>query len=230
MRRRFTTTLAGLGVVAVAVGVAFAQGAGDRRPQTTKPAAPAPGDMQLPPGMTMEEMMACVEAGTPGEMHAWLAEGVGVWRGTSTMWMTPDADPMTSECVSTVTPMMDGRYFKCEMEGEIPGMGPYNGMGIMGFDNVSQTLQATWVDSMSTGIMFGTGEVSSDKKTSTWKYAYNCPITQKPAVMRQVERRTGKDSMTLEMFGVHAASGKEFKMMELKLTREPSRGAARSAR
>lgn len=227
MKRRFATTLAGLGVVAVAVGVAFAQGAGDRKPQTPSPPA---GEMELPPGMTMEEMMACVEAGTPGEVHAWLAESVGVWRGKSTMWMTPEADPVYSECVSTITSVMDGRYLQCEMEGEIPGMGPFRGLGLMGYDNVSQKLQATWIDSASTGIMFGTGEVSSDKKTTTWKYTYNCPITKKPTVMREVERRTGKDTMTMEMFGVHPSSGKEFKMMEITFTREPGKGAARSAR
>ena len=34
--------------------------------------------------------------------------------------------------------LMDGRYIKCEMTGNMPGMGPFTGLGFYGFDNVSQ--------------------------------------------------------------------------------------------
>ena len=61
----------------------------------------------------------------PGEMHAWLAEGVGEWDGKTTMWMFPGSEPVTSECTSTVTSMMDGRYIKCEIDGEAVGFAFY---------------------------------------------------------------------------------------------------------
>src|SRR5690242_10609037 len=83
-------------------------------------------DIKLPAGWTMDDMKACMAAGTPGKMQELLAKDAGEWTGKSTMWMGSEGEPMTSECTSTVTPIMDGRYIKVEMKGDMPGMGPYH--------------------------------------------------------------------------------------------------------
>lgn len=201
-----------VGLAAVAGSLAFTD------PVSTLKQAGQP-EMKLPPGWTPEDMQACMIAGTPGEMHAHLANGVGVWQGKNQMWMAPGMEPMKSECVSTVTSAMDGRFAKCEMAGDMPGMGPFSGFGIYGFDNVSQKFVSTWIDNQSTGIMNGTGELSADGKTITWNYTMNCPITKKPTVMREIETITGPNSKTLEMWGVDPKSGKEFKMMFIEFTK-----------
>lgn len=183
-----------------------------------KPAA-AP---QLPPGWTEADMQACVIAGTPGKMHEHLAKGVGEWSGKTTMWMYPGAEPVMSEITSKVTSLMDGRYFKGEFMGDMPGMGPYHGGGIVGFDNVSQKFVSNWIDNHSTGIMQGVGSLSEDGKTLTWTYTYNCPLTKKPATMREIQTITGPDTQTLEMWSAEPKTGKEFKMMFIELTRKPA--------
>ncbi|MBY0263497.1 MAG: DUF1579 domain-containing protein [Phycisphaerales bacterium] len=219
------TTLCLAAVAAVGIAAGFGQ-PGNKDHKSPTPSAPAagghgqPGDMKLPPGWTPEDMKACMDAGTPGEMHAWLAKSVGTWKGKETMWMGPGADPISTECTSTITSLMDGRYFKCDMVGNIPDMGPFHGMAINGFDNVSKKFVASWVDSMSTGIMNGTGELSSDKKTLTWNYTFNCPIAKKPMGMREVDTVTGPDSMTMEMFTTDPKSGKEYKMLHIDFTRQ----------
>jgi hypothetical protein len=38
--------------------------------------------------------------------------------------------------------------------------------------------------------------------------------------MRQIETNTGPNTKTLEVFGVEPKSGKEFKMMQIELTRK----------
>ena len=208
--------------LALAIVVGSIAVAGNDPAKDAKPAAGSqqPADIKLPPGWTKEDMEACMLAGTPGKMHERLASGVGTWRGKTTMWMVPDAEPIKSECTSTVTPIMDGRYFKAEMAGEMPGMGPYSGFGIQGFDNVSQKFVANWIDNHSTGIMTGVGELSADGKTLTWKYTYNCPLNKKPAVLREVETVTGSKTKTLEMFGADPKSGKEFQMMRIEFTKQ----------
>lgn len=183
------------------------------------------GQPALPPGMTEADMQACMEAGTPGEMHKWLTESVGVWQGTCKHWMAPGTEAATSSCTCTIAGMMDGRFIKSEFAGDMPGMGPFSGFGISGFDNVSKKFQSTWVDNMGTGMMVGTGDRSSDGSTLTWTYTYNCPMKKKPTTMREVDRRTGKDSFTLEMFGPDMQTGKEFKMMEITFTRKPGSAA-----
>ena len=74
-----------LGLAALSATLAFAQtppankAPATKTPSTKTPATPAAtppagGDMQLPRGVSAEDMQACIEAGTPGEMHAHLAK------------------------------------------------------------------------------------------------------------------------------------------------------------
>lgn len=206
------TLIAMAGLVTIAGSLVFAAPSDDAGSGEQAP-------MPLPPGWTEEDMQACMLAATPGEMHAFLAEGVGEWHGKNTMWMGPDSEPVVSESTSTISLLMDGRYTKLEMAGEMPGMGPFSGFGINGFDNISQEFVSTWVDNQSTGIMNGVGELSADGKKLEWKYTYNCPLTKKPTVMREIETITGADTRTLDMFGADPKTGKEFQMMHIELSR-----------
>lgn len=209
--------MAALCVVAAGMGglagsIAIAQQSQD------KPGQP---QMQLPPGWTEADMQACMAAGTPGKQHEYLAKAAGTWQGKCTMWMAPETEPSMSECTTTITPIMDGRFTRCEVKGEMPGMGPFNGLGISGYDNVEGRFVSSWIDNCGTGIMQGRGELSPDGKVLTWTFNYTCPITKKPATMRQVETTTGANTMTLEMFATDPKSGQEYKMMSIDYTRKP---------
>lgn len=196
---------------------------------TKKPAAPtAPaaataaqdqGDFQLPPGMTQEEFEACMAAGQPGEMQAWLCEDAGTWNGTSKMWMSPDSEPAVSTCSMTATPILGGRFIETTFTGEIPGAGPFEGRGLVGYDNAAGKFQSTWCDTMGTGIMVGEGELSSDKKTLTINYSYFCPMAKKMCSMRESVTRTSKNEQVFRMWMTDIASGKEYMMMEATYTR-----------
>lgn len=177
-------------------------------------------EMKLPAGWTMEDMQAFMEAATPGKMQKRLADEAGVWTCKTTMWMHPGAEPVMSEGKTTITTIMDGRYTKAEMEGEMPGMGPYHGLAIYGYDNVAKQFVSTWIDNFSTGFANGVGKLSDDGKTLTWEFTASCPITKKPVVMREIETWTGPNSKTFEMFGADPKSGKEFQMMRLEMTRK----------
>jgi hypothetical protein len=207
-----------------AATLAFTQAGKDPH---TAPAKGAPGTAPhtppgpaLPPGWTEADMQACMDAGTPGPNQAFLCKQAGAWHGKTTMWMAPDAQPETSECMNTITPIMDGRYIQCSYAGEMPGMGPFHGLGITGYDNVSGSFVGTWLDSHSTGIMTGVGRLSEDKRTMTWAYTFNCPITKKPATMRQIETYASPTSMTLDMFMTDPKTGREYKLMHIDFTKK----------
>lgn len=199
--------------------VAFAQ-----PPKETKPAE-KPAEIKAPAGWTDAEMQACMDAATPGANHQILAKSIGAWRGKTTMWMVPGAEPISSECDMTVSDYMDGRFTKWEMAGDVPGMGPMKGSGVYGFDNVNQKFVASWVTNCGTNIMNGTGELSSDGKTFTWTYTITDPITRKPTTMRDIESHTGPDSFTLQTWGTDSKSGKEYKMMEATFKRTAAKAA-----
>lgn len=204
--------ISGVGLMAVLGSLALAEPSQEAKP------ADQP-QMQLPPGWTAEDMQACMVAGAPGKMHEWMAEGAGTWEGVCTMWMAPDTEPTKGDCKCVIAPILGGRYIQNEMSGDMPGMGPFNGLGFSGFDNVSQKFVSNWMDSQSTGIMQGTGELSADKKTLSWKFSYNCPIAKKLVTMREIDKTIGPDTKTLEMYGPEPKTGKEFKMMVIELKR-----------
>src|SRR6185312_12037959 len=93
--------VAAAGISAIIGSLAIADAA-----KESAPAGQAEG--KLPPGWTMDDMKACIAAGTPGKMHELLAKDAGEWTGKSTMVMGPDGPPMTSECTSKVTVIMGG--------------------------------------------------------------------------------------------------------------------------
>jgi|GEM_PF-675047 len=193
-------------------------------PPAQKPTAPSAAEQMPDAGMTPEQMEAMMAASIPGPMHKHLAKSVGTWNGQVTMFMPGSPEPMKSECVTVITPMMDGRFTKSETTGEMAGMGSFTGFGIYGFDNVSKKFQSAWADNMGTGMMTGTGELSADGKTINWSFDYNCPITQKPTVMREVERWIDDNTMSLAMWGPDPTTGKEMKMMEIAYSRATPTG------
>lgn len=213
-KRSFSPALAAAALLAVIVApFAIADPADDAKPSPQS-------EFQLPEGWTQEDMEACMIAGTPGKEHEQLAKShAGEWKGKTTLWMTSESEPIHSECTYTVTPIMDGRYLMGKMEGEFPGMGPYSGAGVIGFDNLKQQYVASWIDNHSTGILNGVGELSSDGRKLTWEYKHICPVTKKPTVMREVETITGPNSKTMEMYGTDPKAGKEYKMMHVEFTR-----------
>ena len=191
-------------------------------PPKESAAGAKPPEMKLPPGWTAEDMQAMMAAGTPGKMQELLTSEAGEWEGKSTTWMPPgppEAMPMTSDVRCTIKPLLGGRYTQVEVSGEMPGMGPYSGMGIYGYDNVAQKFVSTWIDSFSTGMMTGDGELSADGKTLTWNFSFHCPIAKKPVTMRQTET-VGGDKKTLEMFGPDPKTGKVHQMMRIEMTRK----------
>jgi len=222
MSRTRLTLTAFVAIIGLTAGlIALADPPKDAKPKNAKPAAnaAAPTEPKLPPGWTKADLEAFVAAATPGKMHERLKEDVGVWHGKNTMWMAPGADPIECESTSTVTPLFEGRFTRCEIKGEMPGMGPYDGLMISGYDNITQKFVSTWVDNMSTSIASGEGELSKDGKTLTWTFTCNCPLTKKPVAMRQIETVTGPGTKTLEMIGADPKSGKEYKMMRIELTK-----------
>jgi hypothetical protein len=164
------------------------------------------------------DMQAIVQAGQAGEQHAWLTGEAGTWDGLNRSWLAPDAPPIETHSVTTVTPIMGGRFVRVEVVGEMPGMDAYRGEGLFGYDNTAEQYVATWIDNLSTAIRHGTGEPSDDGQSIAWTFDYHCPIVDAPTSFRQVETRTGRGEKTLEMFGVDPRTGKEHRMMKSELT------------
>jgi hypothetical protein len=186
----------------------------------------APARAQDPPpvgtsGVSAAEtamMEAMIKASTPGPNHQMLASIAGEWNFKNRMWMNPSAPPVDSAGTATYTMLLGGRYLEGLYQGEMMGM-PFEGRGLMGYDNVSRQFQATWADNMGTMIMLMNGVYDPSTKSITYKGEMDDLVKPGTKIkVRQVVRITSPDSHSMEWF--ETRDGKEVKTMEIAYSRK----------
>lgn len=164
-------------------------------------------------------MKAWMDYGTPGKAHEMLASSNGTWAAEITMWMSPDAPPTTSKGTVTNKMVFDNRYQLSSFKGDFMGA-PFEGMGTMAYDNFKKAYVSTWIDNMGTGIMKMEGNYDEASKTMTMTGKMVDPSQGKECDMKQVHRIVDNNSQVMEMYGPDPMTGKQFKNMEMKLTRK----------
>jgi hypothetical protein len=176
-------------------------------PKVTTPAQPSENDM----------MMAMMAAGQPNENHALLAKCAGTWTATCKFRMTPDAPWQESKGTMKSEMVFGGRFLKQAFTGDFGGM-PFEGMGMMGYNNVTKQFEATWFDSMNTGATTFTGTYDASKKAYTMSGECCDPMDPtKKRKSRSVMTHNSPDKMTEEMFEI-GDDGKAVKNMEIVYT------------
>jgi hypothetical protein len=187
--------------------------------------ASSSGSASKAPMYSQEQMMqAMMKAATPGEMQQLMQRGVGTWKVQNTMWMSPGSEPMVSEGTIVTEMKLDGRYASSVYKGPMAGMGEFEGHALVGFDNAAGKFVGTWYDNFSTGIMRGEGTLRAGSSASTgttidWVYTYFCPITNKPATMRQIDMQPDANTIIMEAFMRDPNTGEEYRGMRMECKR-----------
>lgn len=164
-----------------------------------------------------EAMKAWQNFMTPGKMHKEMAKWDGTWTTEATMWMDPSAQPVTSKGSCTNKMILGGRYQQSNYKGNMMGM-PFEGMGILAYDNAKKVLVSTWMDNMGTGIMKLEGTWIEQTKLINFSGTCTDPSTGREMNVRETYNALN-DNMHVMMMYMPDASGKEFKTMEIKFTR-----------
>jgi hypothetical protein len=175
----------------------------------------AKGPEKAPPAAEQEmkaAMEAMEKAATPGAMHQFLAKMAGTWNVESKAWMGP-GDPMISKGTSVCTMVLGGRFLQEEVKADFGGM-PYEGKGITGYDNVAKVFQATWVDTLGTGLGVATGSLDPTGKILTSTMTFTDPRTGKEGSMRTVLTLVDEKTHRFEVFE-RGPDGKEVRTMEM---------------
>jgi hypothetical protein len=152
---------------------------------------------------------------TPGPFHQKLAQLQGDFTSETTVWMMPD-NPMKASGDCTNKMIMSGRYLESKYNGNMMGM-PFEGLGTLGYDNISKSFVNTWIDNLGTGIMVLTGKMTSDDVLEL-KGQITDPMSGKVQSIRQTLKWVDATHHTIEMFA--DINGKEMKTMEIKLTKK----------
>ncbi len=163
-----------------------------------------------------EMMKAWQEYMTPGEMHKMLANSVGEWNCTVSMWMDPSQPPNVSEGTAVSESLLDGRYFQTKFFGNFMGM-PMNGISLDGYDNAKKKFFSTWIDNFGTGIMYLEGVYDPASKTTTYQGVMTNPLGQEEKV-KEIFKSIDNDHAMMEMFMVTDKG--DVKTMEIKYSRK----------
>ncbi len=178
----------------------------------------AAGEMESTPLDPQAMMELWKKLGTPGQPHKVFASLAGSWTTQTKEWTEPGKPPTVSSGTAEMKMLLGGRFLYQEYHGQMMGQ-PFSGIGIDGYDNITQKYVTAWMDSMGTGIFMMEGTGSPDGKTISLAGSHPEPgggIMTHRAVWTLVD----ENSQTFEMFGTHHGD-QERKIMEIVYTRKP---------
>ncbi len=166
---------------------------------------------------TQEEMKKWMDYSTPSDVQKMIAKSDGDWSEEITMWMAPGAPEMkmTSSCTNKM--ILGGRYQEAKHTGDFQGM-PFEGIGMLAYDNALKKLITTWIDNMGTGLMYMEGTWDEATQSATFNGKMTDPMAGKEVNVREVWKMVDDNTQELDMY--QEKDGKEFKSMHIKLTRK----------
>jgi len=162
-------------------------------------------------------MEAWSKAGALGPQHQALAKQVGTWNQVVKMWMAPGAPPMETKSTATRELILGGRFLVEKVKGDMGPLGPFEGHGILGYNNLTKQYDHVWLDSMGTGMMISHGTAAPDG-TITMTGQYDDAMTGGVTKTRTVSKMVSDNEQKFEMYETKG-SAPEAKTMEITYTR-----------
>lgn len=178
------------------------------------------------PAAAMPEMTAEQKAigermtaySTINENHDLLKTLEGKWKTSVKFWMDPAGEPEVSEGTSESRVIMGGRFLEQYFQGGFMGQ-PFEGRGLLGYDNMKKEYTSIWFDNMSTGIMTSAGQYNKETKVLTAEGSMSCPVTEEThRWFRDALTITDADNYSYETF-MKDKEGKEYKSMGIVYSR-----------
>ena len=178
--------------------------------------APAAGAEMTPEQKEMQSRMK--EYSTVNEHHDVLKSLEGKWITHVKFWMDPKGPAQESDGTSEAKMILSGHVLEQTFTGTFMGQ-PFEGRGIIGYDNMKKEYTSIWFDNMATGIETGSGQYDAEKKTMTAEGSMSCPITNDTHRWhKDTTTIVDADHYTYESY-LKDKDGNEYKGMEISYTR-----------
>ncbi len=173
-------------------------------------AAPAWAQEKPAADAQQQAMEAYMQAGAVNENHEFLKKFAGTWDVQVTSWMAPGQPPSVSNSTVQADLRLGGRYLVMSFVGEMFGQ-PFEGLQIVGYDNMEKRYTTFWIDNTSTHFFFtaGTREGSVISEAGLWPD----PLTGVQVPVKAKTTLVGPDEYLYQQFMV-MPDGSEFKSME----------------
>ena len=156
----------------------------------------------------------------PGPSHKVLAPFVGEWDVRMTFWSSPGSKPETSQGVSSISWILGERFVQEKFTGTAGG-DPFEGMGVMGYDNASRVFNTIWVDSLNTTMAMASGKFFAEGNIFELTSKLYDPLLSREKTVRSTIQFTSNDSYIFSMID-ESPEGKEFKSLEMAYSRKGS--------
>ena len=167
-----------------------------------------------------EAMEAYMKMMAVTENHEFLKNFVGEWEVTTTAWMEPGAEPVITQNNAKAELILGGRFLKVNFKGTMFGQ-PFEGLQIVGHDNLKKKYVSFWIDSSSTGFYLTEGDRDEGKNMIRETGLWPDPMTGEDMKVRITTTLLSTDEYVYEMYMV-LPDGKEFKSLENRSARKKS--------
>ena len=127
-----------------------------------------------------------------GPEHREMAELVGTWTATMTMWMDPSVPPQRSEGTAVRRLILGGHVMEEVMTITVMGQA-YEGRGLSGYDTITKRHWGIWTDNMGTGVTISYGGWNDAKDLFVLEGESSNPMEGKVIAMRIESRMDGAD-------------------------------------
>ena len=170
-------------------------------------------------GQDQQKMMeAYMKTGALNENHAFFKSFAGKWDVTTKAWMQPGAEPSLSQSTARAELILGGRFLRIEITGTMFGQ-PFEGLQILGYDNMKKKYNTFWIDSTSTAFFTTEGTRDEKSKVITETAEWADPMTGGTMKVKTKTTLIGEDEYVFEMFMVNP-DGTEFKSLENRAKRK----------
>ena len=159
-----------------------------------------------------EMMEAYMKMMAPNENHEFLKNFAGQWDVTTTAWMQPGAEPVIAQNRAKSEVIFGGRFLKVDLKGTLFGQ-PFEGIQVVGYDNLQKKYVSFWIDSSNTGFYLTEGSRDEGKNKIIETGLWQDPMGGEDMRVRTTTTLVSKNEYVLEMIMI-LPDGTEFKSME----------------
>lgn len=139
-------------------------------------------------------------AGAVGAPQRKLAMLAGDWTVDISLWADPGQPPAMAKGTATYASVLGGRQLRQELRFQTDGK-PFEGIGYIGFDNVTGRYFSSWMDTSFTGTMLAHGDFDASTDTYTFLGSQPDPTSEAMATpVREVMHIADGDHFTYEYF------------------------------
>jgi hypothetical protein len=150
--------------------------------------------------------------------HRRLEPFAGTFSARTKWWREPGAPPAESTGTMTNTWRLGGRFLEQHYLSQMMGA-PFEGMGLWGYNTITQRYEGVWMDNMGTGISFETGSCDKSGRVFTMLGEIDNPSTGQKVPKRSVISLKNSNEHVFEIYFTFPGAP-EFKVMEVTYTRK----------